>query len=131
MDDKDAQIAELKAKIAELEGAAKTQKEALDTLKVEQEKVRLQKEDNDWNELKTTIIPPGLVKAPEDELNLRKLQKEDNGAFLRAIVTKRAPGTKPEGQTHVQKSGDPDTEDPVAKQNRILGTKTHIPGRLH
>ncbi|MFA7695295.1 MAG: hypothetical protein WCX63_07150, partial [Methanoregula sp.] len=115
------------AKDAEI---AKLQKER-DDLKAEQEKVRLQKEDADWADLKTTIIPPGLVKAPEDEANLRKLQKEDNGAFLRAIVTKRAPGTKPEGQTHVQKAGDPDTEDPVTKQNRILGTKTHIPGRLH
>lgn len=131
MDDKDAQIAELKAKIAELEGASKTQKEALDTLKVEQEKVRLQKEDADWADLKKTFVKPGLLKDPEAEPRLRKLQKEDNAAFIKEVFGNRPAPTKAEGQTHVQKAGDADAEDPVAKQNRILGTKTHIPGRLH
>ncbi|MDD5245697.1 MAG: hypothetical protein PHU49_16950, partial [Syntrophorhabdaceae bacterium] len=91
---------------------AKLQKER-DDLKAEQEKVKLQKEESDWIDLKKSIIPPGLVKDPKDEADLRKLQKEDNSAFLRAIVTKRAPGTKQEGQTHVQKAADgtetPDT----------------------
>ncbi len=99
----------------------KLQKER-DDLKAEQDKIRLQKEDSDWDQLKKTAIPPGLVKDPNDEANLRKLCKEDPLAFNAKVLASRAPGTKPEGQVHTQGPSGTDGEDAAAKKAATLAT---------
>jgi len=100
---------------------AKLQKER-DDLKAEQEKIRLQKEDADWDQLKKTAIPPGLVKDPADEANLRKLCKEDPLAFNAKIMANRPAGTKPEGQVHTQGPSGTDGDDAATKKAATLAT---------
>lgn len=129
----DTKIAQLQKEKDDLVSAkdaeiVKLQKER-DDLKAEQENIKLQKEDADWTQLKKTVIAPGLVKDPTDEAALRKLCKEDPIAFNTKVLANRAPGAKPEGQVHVNKGGE--DEDPVEKQNRILGLRTKVPGTLH
>jgi hypothetical protein len=107
---------------------AQLQKER-DDLAAAQENVRLQKEEESWSNLKKTMIPPAMVKDPKDEVDLRKLCKEDPATFAQKILEKRAPGSKLEGQPHTQ--GPADEEDPLAAQNRILGQRMRVPGTLH
>jgi hypothetical protein len=130
----DAAIAKLQKERDDLAAAkdaeiAKLQKER-DDLKAEQEKIRLQKEDADWAQMKKTIITPGLVKDPTDEAALRKLCKEDPLAFNAKILQNRAPGTRQEGQTHVQKaadgSADPEKPDTLATIRELRASTGRI-----
>jgi hypothetical protein len=94
----------------------------VDDMQAEQEKIRLQKEDADWDQLKKTIIAPGLVKDPKDEADLRKLQKEDNAAFIRKIMENRPTGTRQEGQVHTQGPTGTDGDDAETKKAATLAT---------
>jgi hypothetical protein len=132
----DAAIAKLQKEKDDLTAAkdteiAKLQKER-DDLKAEQENVRLQKDEADWTDLKKTAIPPGLVKDPKDEADLRKLQKEDNPSFLKKILAARAdPKFREEGSAHV--SGPTAEAKEAQEADRILRASTGraVPGTLH
>jgi hypothetical protein len=130
----DTKIAQLQKERDDLAAAkdaeiARLQKENED-LKKEQENIRLQKEDADWAQMKKTIITPGLVKDPTDEAALRKLCKEDPLAFNAKILQNRAPGTRQEGQTHVQKaadgSADPEKPDTLATIRELRASTGRI-----
>jgi hypothetical protein len=136
MDEKDAEIAALKAKIAELEGkSSKTQKEVEDmqaALKAHEDaKVQAQKAkfDADWANLEKTVIPPAEVKDPADKAKLQKMSMDEPLVFAAKIAEwRKANPLKQEGTVHSQKAGD-DTE---SERNRILSTvNTKIPGQFH
>ena len=137
MDEKDTEIAALKAKIAELEGkSSKTQKEIEDmqtALKAHEDaKVQAQKEkfDADWLALEKSAIPPAEVKDPADKAKLQKMSVEQPLVFAAKIAEwRKDPKLKQEGTSHVQGPGGEDKE---AERNRILAADNQkIPGQFH
>jgi hypothetical protein len=121
----DAALAEKDEMIAQL------QKEFAE-LKTAQEEAKKNKEDANWAKLKAEVIPKGLVKEEADEMDLRKLSKEDPLAFNLKIQEYRATDQfKEEGESHV--SG-PDKEVREQKEIDMVLEKDrgrNIPGRLH
>jgi len=101
---KDAEIADLTAKLQKIEDASK---------------------EAAWQSMKNKL-PPGLVHTPELEADTRTLFETDSFAFANKLLDLRAEPTKNEDAAQfVNKDDDKD------KANRILSATPVIPGRNH
>ena len=137
MAEKDAEIAALKAKITELEGATSQTQKDLDAMKVtlkefETAKVQAQKAafDAAWDDLEKSTIPPGEIKDPADKVKLQKEAIDAPLVFAKRVAGwKSAPKKGEEGSAHTQGPG---AGNHNAELSRILAANTPaIPGRLH
>ncbi|MDP3563823.1 MAG: hypothetical protein Q8R70_04980 [Methanoregula sp.] len=115
---KDAEIAQLKKE--------------RDDFAAEKAQAQKQKFDADWKNLKETVIPPGEIKDPADEVKLQKMSTEDPLAFAQKVAQwRKAPALGEEGSSHV--SGPDAKTQEAADTDRILRSATGraTPGTFH
>jgi len=118
----------LLAKDAEI---AQLQKERND-LAAEKSQAQKSKFDAAWDGLKKTVIPPGEIKDPADEVKLQKMSIEDPLGFAAKVASwKNAPQKGEEGSAHV--SGPDAKKNEAAEIDRVLKATSGraVPGTLH
>jgi len=105
----DGQIVELTGTVERLNSEAVDAKTENESLKTQLTEFMNAKAESDWNTLKASSIPKGLVAKPEDEKALRELMNTDVHAFYGKIMSVARPDeTKKEGTEFTNTDGNVD-----------------------
>lgn len=121
-----ARVETLTSTIQEKDAAIASLTDEVTAFKTEQTKAAELKQEADWQNIKTTMLAPGLIANPELEKEQRDLWMQDKDAFYCNAVSNRPAPKGKEGNLIANAGTNPDAE-----MDAYFAARPGVPGTFH